>query len=574
MRRREAAARSGRSLAVCDWLVAVFAAAAIGAFALLADFDWSARREAFTREGLQTVNAASAALGDALARQERVLATLDNHGTEGDRDNLDQFVAALASLDPDLREAVMVDADGAVVARSAPGISASVLVRVIDESAHALKMALAAPVYFSTVIGDPATGGDIVAIAGARYTSEGQWAGLALLVVDRAWFDRAIRSVTAPGRLDILRSDQTLLFSTPEATATPEHIPVLSYLVPVAKSPFLLRYRQPIDNLCADWRAAWVGNGILLAFGMTAVMAAMALRQHRQRRALLQLVKRRMRKNLTKNLILRRSLGEAAAAAQRADEASAGRSRFFALVTHELRTPLNAILGFSEVIQRELFGPAGEPRYVKFAAHIHEAGTHLLSLIDDLLDMAKVEAGKMEIAPIRASAAALARSALDIVGMAAQQRDIALTASGCETCPDLFVDLRAGKQVLINLLSNAIKFTPRGGHVELRFAATADDGVTVTVIDSGVGMSAEEIAIALEPFGRVAKGDSGEPGTGLGLPLARALVRLHGGELSVTSQPGHGTTVAAIFPPQAGSACDPRIVTLPTAGKMATAEAA
>jgi signal transduction histidine kinase len=434
-------------------------------------------------------------------------------------------------------------------------------------------MPLAPPTYFSTMMGDPAAGDDIVAIARARYTSNGHWAGLALLVVDRSWFDSAVRSVMAPGRLDILRGDQTLLFSTHETTAIPEHTSVLSYLVTVAKSPFLLRYREPIDNLYADWRMAWMGNGILLAFGMTALMAAMALRQQRQRRALLQLVKRRMRKNLTKNLTLRRSLGEASAAAQRADEACASKSRFFALVTHELRTPLNAILGFSEVIQRELFGPAGEPRYVNFAAHIHEAGTHLLSLIDDLLDMAKVEAGKMEIAPIRASATALARSALDIVGMAAQQRGIALTVAGCETCPDLFVDLRAGKQILINLLSNAIKFTPRGGHVELRLTGTADDGVAVTVIDSGVGMSAEDIVVALEPFGRVAKGDSGAPGTGLGLPLARALVRLHGGELSVTSHPGRGTTVTATFPPQAGSACDPRIVVLPTA-KLATAEAA
>src|SRR5258708_14895142 len=179
----------------------------------------------------------------------------------------------------------------------------------------------------------------------------------------------------------------------------------------------------------------------------------MARRQRRQRRAMLLAIGGRIRKPLT----LRKTLGEFAAAAKRADEASRTKSRFLALVTHELRSPLNAILGFSEVIQRELFGPVGDPRYTKFAGHVHEAGIHLLSLIDDLLDMAKIEAGRMDIAPIRVSAPALARSALDIVGLSAQHRDISLAGSGEETCPDLFVDLRAGKQVPINLLSNAIQ---------------------------------------------------------------------------------------------------------------------
>jgi len=271
---------------------------------------------------------------------------------------------------------------------------------------------------------------------------------------------------------------------------------------------------------------------------------------------------------------LRKTLGEFSAAAKRADEASRTKSRFLALVTHELRSPLNAILGFSEVIQRELFGLVGDPRYTKFAGHVHEAGTHLLSLIDDLLDMAKIEAGRMDIAPIRVSAPALAQSALDIVGLSAQHRDISLAVSGEETCPDLFVDLRAGKQVLINLLSNAIKFTPRGGRIELQFAGTADGGVAITVADSGVGMSAAEIGIAFEPFGRVAKGDAGEPGTGLGLPLARALVRLHGGELSLDSQPGRGTAVTATFPAQASAQGQPPVFTLATTASLEPAQAA
>jgi signal transduction histidine kinase len=551
MKRRDAAARPTTSLAACDWLVAALTIAVIGLFGMLAAVDWSARVRAVERQGERTAETAAASLRDALGRQERILEALTDRASseaEPNRAALEQLVAALPSLDPDLRGAAVLDDEGSVVARAAPGIDASVFTRLSVESTGALAAQHAPALYVTHAVEDPAVenpagGGEIVGLARARHDSEGRYAGLVLLAVDRSWFDRLSRSTAAPAnQFDILRGDQAPLFFTPKTAMSSEEVPVLSHLEPVTKFPILLRYRQPIGDLYAAWRTAWIGNGILLAFGMTAMVAAMALRQRRQRRATLLAIRGRIRKTLT----LRKTLGEFAAAAKRADEASRTKSRFLALVTHELRSPLNAILGFSEVIQRELFGPAGDPRYTKFAGHVHEAGIHLLSLIDDLLDMAKIEAGRMDIAPIRVSAPALARSALDIVGLSAQHRDISLSVNGEETCPDLFIDLRAGKQVLINLLSNAIKFSPRGGRIELQFVGTADGGVAITVADSGVGMSAEEIGIAFEPFGRVAKGDAGEPGTGLGLPLARALVRLHGGELSLDSQPGRGDTRGAV----------------------------
>ena len=238
--------------------------------------------------------------------------------------------------------------------------------------------------------------------------------------------------------------------------------------------------------------------------------------------------------------------------ADRSDELSRAKSRFFAQVTHELRTPLNAILGFSETIRQEMFGPVANSRYLEYAGLIHDAGAHLLSLINDLLDEARIEAGKMEIAPIRVSAPALARSALDLVELLAEGRDIALATTGLSSCPDVNVDLRAMKQVLVNLLSNAIKYTLPGGRIDVRFVSRADGGVAIEVTDTGIGMSADDLRIAFEPFGRAGGVEARrQQGTGIGLSLARALVRLHGGDLTLASRLDSGTTATVILPASA-----------------------
>jgi signal transduction histidine kinase len=260
--------------------------------------------------------------------------------------------------------------------------------------------------------------------------------------------------------------------------------------------------------------------------------------------------------------VLREELKATAAAVDRTDETNRAQSIFFAQVTHELRTPLNAILGFSETIRQKMFGPVNNPRYVEYAGLIHDAGSHLLSLINDLLDNARIEAAKMEIAPIRVSAAAVARSALDIVELLAERRNIALTATGLDDCPDLNVDPRAMKQVLVNLLSNAVKYTPAQGRIDLRFAGRGDGGVTIDVADTGTGMSAEDVLYAFEPFGRAGADKSRrQPGTGLGLSLARALVRLHGGDLTLASRLDAGTTATVALPASAAfSSPGPRLV--------------
>jgi signal transduction histidine kinase len=238
-----------------------------------------------------------------------------------------------------------------------------------------------------------------------------------------------------------------------------------------------------------------------------------------------------------------------AAVADRTDELNRTKSQFFAQVTHELRTPLNAILGFSETIRQEMFGPVANSRYLEYAGLIHGAGAHLLSLINDLLDNARIEAGKMEIAPIRVAAPALARSALDLVELLAEDRDIAMTTTGLTTCPDLNIDPRAMKQVLVNLLSNAIKYTPIGGRIEMRFATRDDGGAAIEITDTGIGMSADDLCIVFEPFGRAGDVNARrQQGTGLGLSLARSLARLHGGDLVLASRLDFGTTATVILP--------------------------
>jgi signal transduction histidine kinase len=249
---------------------------------------------------------------------------------------------------------------------------------------------------------------------------------------------------------------------------------------------------------------------------------------------------------------LRDALAVASAAASRTDDESRAKSQFFAQVTHELRTPLNAILGFSETIRGEIFGPVANSRYLEYAGLIHDAGEHLLSLINDLLDESRIEAGKMEIAPIRVAAPALARSALDLVELLAETRDTAITTTGLSSCPDLNIDPRAMKQVLVNLLSNAIKYTPPGGHIDMRFAARKDGGAAIEIADTGIGMSADDLRAAFEPFGRASDTEvRRQQGTGLGLSLARSLVRLHGGDLTLASELDCGTTATVILPPAA-----------------------
>ncbi|KZD04271.1 GAF domain-containing sensor histidine kinase [Oceanibaculum pacificum] len=236
-------------------------------------------------------------------------------------------------------------------------------------------------------------------------------------------------------------------------------------------------------------------------------------------------------------------------AREEAELSNRAKTEFLAYMSHELRTPLNAIIGFSDIMRKEMFGPLGAVRYRDYSVSIHDSGRHLLSIINDILDISKIEAGKMKIEPKPIEVRALSRACLTLMESQARESHVHLRSRFAEPPPDLYGDERAAKQVILNLLSNAVKFTPSGGIVTLAFSTTAAGDTHIEISDSGIGMTPEEIQQALAPFGQV-DSDLGRrhTGTGLGLPIARALMGLHGGEFEIDSTPGKGTCVRLTFP--------------------------
>jgi PAS domain S-box-containing protein len=233
-----------------------------------------------------------------------------------------------------------------------------------------------------------------------------------------------------------------------------------------------------------------------------------------------------------------------------AEAASAAKSAFLANMSHELRTPLNAIIGFSEIMNREMFGKIGVPRYSDYIKDIGDSAQHLLRLIEDILDLSKAEAGKMELEEAEVDLPASIHSACLMLRERAKRGGVSLNEDVAPDLPRFRGDRRRIRQVLLNLVSNAVKFTREGGSVRVAAAANADGGLVLTVADTGIGIEAVDIPRVFEPFVQLGrdKGISGE-GTGLGLPLCKELVELHGGTISLTSEPGAGTTVTAVFPP-------------------------
>jgi two-component system, cell cycle sensor histidine kinase PleC len=231
----------------------------------------------------------------------------------------------------------------------------------------------------------------------------------------------------------------------------------------------------------------------------------------------------------------------------RAEGASQAKSEFLANMSHELRTPLNAINGFSEIMTSELYGPLGDARYREYARDILSSGQHLLALINDILDMSKIEAGKMSLRFEPVSLEEIAEDALRLVRNRADTAGLTLSLDFVRL-PDVEADYRAVKQVLLNLLSNAIKFTPRGGSVRIR-AERRDDRIRMSVEDTGIGISAEDLERLARPFEQVeSQHAKTQQGTGLGLALTKALVEMHGGLLELQSAPGQGTTASFALP--------------------------
>jgi len=229
--------------------------------------------------------------------------------------------------------------------------------------------------------------------------------------------------------------------------------------------------------------------------------------------------------------------------------ANAAKSDFLALMSHELRTPLNAIIGFSEVLGTEMMGPLGHPRYREYANDVHGAGKHLLALINDILDLSKAAAGKFELACEEIAPADIVAECLRLTRGRAHDGGLRLTSELAPGLPNLVVDRLRFKQALLNLCSNAIKFTPVGGKVHVSASQAQDGSFVLQVIDTGIGMSAEQIPLALEPFRQVASPFARHAeGTGLGLALVKSLIECHDGRLEIESALNRGTTARLILP--------------------------
>ena len=238
-------------------------------------------------------------------------------------------------------------------------------------------------------------------------------------------------------------------------------------------------------------------------------------------------------------------------ARRRAETANKAKSRFLATMSHELRTPLNAIMGFSEVMEKELLGPVGNDTYREYARNIYSSGNHLLHIINEILDLSRIEAGRYDLHEETTRLTDIAEDCQRLVKIRADAKGLQIVEDFSHDLPQVWADARAMRQICLNLLSNALKFTPKGGRITLTVAQSGDGGQLMSVRDTGPGIPKDEIPRVLQAFGQGSLAhENAEGGTGLGLPIVQNLIQLHGGTFSLKSELRKGTEVTVTLPRQ------------------------
>lgn len=306
----------------------------------------------------------------------------------------------------------------------------------------------------------------------------------------------------------------------------------------IGSTEILRAQRRRIDalqkNRIASFQYSLIGIfGLVAAIGLYCALRISIMASH-------------VRKQKLTMRALERATQAAEQARAKAESANNAKSEFLASVSHELRTPLNAILGFSELINFQMLGPVGNVRYAEYAADIHKSGRHLLDLVNDILDLSKIGAGKMELRESEFSVAALVSDCAALLGDRAHSH-LTFELQIAPRLPGLWADFKLIKQILLNLLSNATKFTPAGGRITLGAVYRAGYGIELSIADTGVGMSPMDIEKALALFGQI---DSkiARKHHGVGLGLSRSYAELHGGALVIDSAQGQGTKVILTLP--------------------------
>ena len=316
------------------------------------------------------------------------------------------------------------------------------------------------------------------------------------------------------------------------------HLPIVAAC---ATTPFAISFALSI-GVRGDIMNLMLAAG---ALGVQLFFLVVAQQLHRTTLALLEA--RAQKDDVIAELEQQRGIAEEAR--RRADDANLAKSRFLATMSHELRTPLNAILGFSEVLKNEVLGELPNDQYREYARDIHDSGSHLLNLINEILDLSRIEAGRHELVEVPVQVGYTVEEAAHLLAMKARNKAITVHEHYQAGLPKLWADERAIRQITLNLLSNAIKFTPRNGEVFLSVSQTPDGCQVIEVRDTGPGIPEEEIPVVLSSFGQGSIAiKNAEQGTGLGLPIVQALMKTHGGRFELHSRLREGTVVRAVFP--------------------------